>query len=172
MPSASIHVHKFGGTSLADAARIRALGALLDDGAGSRLVVVSAMHGTTNALVELAATARNGGDWLPAWEALRQRHLQAADALGSNGPHPGAAIAGDFDALHADAAMLATRPVDADRIEARIHGYGEVWSSRLVQAGLGGEAAGWQRQAVTSTAAPSAHPYRGGYLPASRFARP
>src|SRR5690606_36066928 len=112
MPSASIHVHKFGGTSLADAARIRALGALLDDGAGSRLVVVSAMHGTTNALVDLAATARNGGDWLPAWEALRQRHLQAADALGSNGPHPGAAIAGDFDALHADAAMLATRPVD------------------------------------------------------------
>src|SRR5690606_9380441 len=86
-PSASIHVHKFGGTSLADAARIRALGALLDDGAGSRLVVVSAMHGTTNALVELAATARNGGDWLPAWEALRQRHLQAADALGSNACH-------------------------------------------------------------------------------------
>src|SRR5690606_13423944 len=103
MPSASIHVHKFGGTSLADATRIRALAGLLDDGAGARLVVVSAMQGTTNALVGLAATARGGGNWRPAWEALRQRHLQAADALGSDGTHPGEAIADDFDALHADA---------------------------------------------------------------------
>ena len=145
MPSASIHVHKFGGTSLADAARIRALGVLIDDGAGSRLVVVSAMQGTTNALVELATTARNGGGWQPAWEALRHRHLQAAEALGNDGPHTGKAIADDFDALHADALRLASQPMDADRVEARIHGYGEVWSSRLVHAALGGEPAGWQR---------------------------
>ena len=48
MPFATpLHVHKFGGTSLADATRIRALGALLGNDAGSRLVVVSAMHGTS-----------------------------------------------------------------------------------------------------------------------------
>ena len=45
MPSASIHVHKFGGTSLADAARIRALGALLDDRPGPRAVVARTRKG-------------------------------------------------------------------------------------------------------------------------------
>ena len=52
------HVHKFGGSSLDDAAQMRAIGGLLGDGAGMRLVVVSAMQGTTNALVALSSAAR------------------------------------------------------------------------------------------------------------------
>ena len=50
--------HKFGGSSLADAERIRHVaGLLLADDAPRQLAVSSAMHGTTNALVALADAA-------------------------------------------------------------------------------------------------------------------
>ena len=76
-------VHKFGGSSLADATRIGALPALLEpDRAHPRWVVVSAMQGTTDALVALGERAATGGDWHPGWEALRDRHHAAARALG------------------------------------------------------------------------------------------
>src|SRR5260221_6927611 len=75
------HAHKFGGSSLADASRYRAVATLIDDGANSRIVVVSAMQGVTDALLDLIATARRGDDFMPAWSALRERHLATADAL-------------------------------------------------------------------------------------------
>ncbi len=140
------HVHKFGGSSLDDAAQMRAIGGLLGDGAGMRLVVVSAMQGTTNALVALSSAAQQGGDWAPAWDSLRQRHLQAAAALdGDGGFGLHGALADDFDALRHDLDALTRHAPDGDPISARVHGLGEIWSSRLVQAALGGESGGWQR---------------------------
>lgn len=140
------HVHKFGGSSLADAARMRAIAPLLDDGAGARLVVVSAMLGTTNALVELATIARAGGDWAPDWQGLRQRHLQAAATLDDDDRFGLQAVLADgFDSLRKDLETLAADCADGERIAARVHGSGEVWSSWLVQAALGGERNGWQR---------------------------
>lgn len=141
-PSLHCHVHKFGGSSLADAAHMRAIGGLLTDGAGTRLVVVSAMHGTTNALVALTETARQGRDWVPERESLRQRHLLAAAELGGGLQ---TTLAEAFDALDNDLAALAKNEADAERIGARVHGLGEIWSSYLVHAALGGDAGGWQR---------------------------
>lgn len=146
-PSPHCHVHKFGGSSLADAVHMRAIAKLLaTDGAGTRLVVVSAMQGTTNALVALTATAREGRHWAPDWEGLRQRHLQATAELDEGG-HFGVqpTLADAFDALRDDLDALAKNATDAEHISARVHGLGEIWSSRLVQAALGGEANGWQR---------------------------
>src|SRR3546814_6053999 len=77
-PSAECHVHKFGGSSLADAARYRLATELIDDDAHTCLVVVSAMQGTTDALLALANAARANTAWHGAWSALRQRHLDAA----------------------------------------------------------------------------------------------
>ncbi|TWI06136.1 aspartate kinase [Luteimonas cucumeris] len=153
MPSApasnepsSCHVHKFGGSSLADAARICGIAALLDDDAATRLVVVSAMQGTTNSLVALADMARAGDDWQPGWEALRQRHLQAAAAIDAQERFALQATLGDeFDGLHRNLQAVAVDDDVDERIRARIHGLGEILSSRLVHAALGGEAAGWQR---------------------------
>ena len=59
--AAPCHVHKFGGSSLADAALYRAAAALVCDPARPRVVVVSAMQGVTDALIDLLATARGGG---------------------------------------------------------------------------------------------------------------
>ena len=153
MPSATsrntipaCRVHKFGGSSLADAARIHAIAPLIDDGAGARLVVVSAMQGTTNALVELATIARAGGDWAPGWQGLRQRHLQAAAALDDDNRFGLRAVLADgFDNLRNDLETLAADSTDSGCIAARVHGSVEVWSSWLVQAALGGERNGWQR---------------------------
>jgi aspartokinase/homoserine dehydrogenase 1 len=137
-------VHKFGGSSLADAARIRALAALLhNDRDHRRIVVVSAMQGMTDALVALADHAAAGNDWQPHCETVRGRHLDCARALGLN--------ASDLHALEAlleaDCARLRTDlqalSLDAspDTL-ARVHGTGELLSSQLVRAALGET---WQR---------------------------
>lgn len=138
-PSQPCHVHKFGGSSLADAAKMRAIGALLGE-AGTRLVVVSAMQGTTNALVAMADAARAGRDWALDWEALRQRHLDAAEALGDAGLRE--ILAAGFDDLRADLLALAADPADPQALAAQVHGLGEIWSSHLVQTALG---EGWLR---------------------------
>src|SRR3954463_6218870 len=52
--SAAMKVLKFGGTSVGSAERMHALAKLINDGA-PKIVVLSAMSGTTNSLVEIAA---------------------------------------------------------------------------------------------------------------------
>ncbi|MCF7223240.1 bifunctional aspartate kinase/homoserine dehydrogenase I [Marilutibacter chinensis] len=145
------HAHKFGGSSLADADRQRAAAALVADGADgadSRIVVVSAMQGVTDALVALADAARDGRDWQTDWDALAQRHLAAADALlaDGSGDSPGlkVALARELDALCGRLAGLAAGAGDEADV-AWVHGLGEVLSSHLLHAALGGEAAGWAR---------------------------
>ena len=145
-PAASTRVHKFGGSSVADAQRIRALGALVDDGAEVCVVVVSAMAGTTNALVAMAAQAASGQDWSGEWSALHERHLEAALAIDPDGRHGlRDAVARDFESLRDDLLALGAATGDSAPLVAQVHGLGELVSSRMVQAALGGEAGGWQR---------------------------
>lgn len=141
-----LSVHKFGGSSLASAAHIGRLAPLLEDGAQRRVVVVSAMQGTTDVLVALAEDAGRGRDPAPAFEALRTRHLEAAEAIDGDGRQGlRAAVEADFEALREDLAAVAAGLGDLEAAVARVHGLGEAVSSRLVQAALGGEAAGWRR---------------------------
>src|SRR5688572_33488610 len=86
-PAGLLRTHRFGGSSLADAARIRHVADLLLAADEARQVtVVSAMQGVTDALIGLADTAAAGDDWRPRWTALRDRHADAATALA--GEHP------------------------------------------------------------------------------------
>jgi len=146
-PSRAAHrVHKFGGTSLATVEHILRLRVLIGDGASARAVVVSAMSGTTNALVALAEAAAARRDWLTGWQTLRQRHLHAAAVIDPQAVHAlSEAVEADFSELRAELTALADDGTPAAR-HARIHGQGEVISSRLVQAALSGDAPGhWQR---------------------------
>jgi len=140
-----IRVHKFGGSSLANADRIGALASLLEpDALHPRLVVVSAMQGSTDALVDMAQLATRGHDWTSAWQALADRYRSTASELRLNGQAL-AALEADLQALNQDLRELATSqrtgPPDAAAL-ARIHGTGERLASRLVQAALGAQ---WQR---------------------------
>lgn len=139
---APCHVHKFGGSSLADASRILSLPRLVDDGADTSIVVVSAMHGTTNALVAMAEDAAAGRDWAPAWQALRSRHLDTATHLaGAAAPDLTRALAADLDTLRDDLEAIARGDASHARLST-VHGTGELLSSRLVQVALGD---GWAR---------------------------
>src|SRR2546429_8140657 len=78
------HIHKFGGASLADAAAIRhAVGIGRAQRPDALVVVVSAMGGVTDALLDGAARGARGdaSQGRAAAEALRAQHAAAARAL-------------------------------------------------------------------------------------------
>ena len=77
-------VHKFGGTSLADAKRYRQVAAILRGEVKDRkkAIVVSAMHGVTDALIELVGLAKTGKEvYLSCADALKARHVAAIESL-------------------------------------------------------------------------------------------
>ncbi|HSR42207.1 MAG TPA: aspartate kinase [Longimicrobiales bacterium] len=91
------HVFKFGGTSLADAPRIRHVADLVAERSPPPVVVVSALVGVTDSLEELGEAAdphaRRG-----VVDALRRRHRDALEALGPEGPDR-TAVAASLDAV-------------------------------------------------------------------------
>ena len=131
--------HKFGGSSLANAGRIAAVGRLLAARPGDRhVVVVSAMQGVTDALTALVQSASAGA---PAWRdqlaALRQRHLDTArDLLGAGTDLVWLDDA--FDALgellHGQALLGSLSREAMDFVQ----GLGEVFSSDLLTRVLAG----------------------------------
>jgi aspartokinase/homoserine dehydrogenase 1 len=132
--------HKFGGSSLADAGRIRHVADLLlaADEPG-QVAVVSAMQGVTNALIALAESAALGRDWRPDWQALHRRHAdtardlvgdrEAADTLRSW-------LQAQFDQLAGLLQAVAVLGTPGQAAFERIQGLGEVWSARLLHAHL------------------------------------
>ena len=82
-PGPQLEVHKFGGASLADPQAVRHAVGIIQNRPGPRVVVVSAMAGVTDLLLETAERARVG-DVTAAYKAaatLRERHQAAAKAL-------------------------------------------------------------------------------------------
>jgi len=102
------HIHKFGGASLADASGVRrAVKIVLAHRPAPQVVVVSAMGGVTDALLEAARRATRGetSQVRAAAETLRTQHAKAARALVSRG--------GRLDELlhHIDAAVDELKPL-------------------------------------------------------------
>ncbi|HEY2397031.1 MAG TPA: bifunctional aspartate kinase/homoserine dehydrogenase I [Rudaea sp.] len=136
--ASGIVAHKFGGSSLADATRIRHVATLLQDRPETtQIVVVSAMQGVTDALIGLTTAASAKSEWRPQWEKLRERHLDTAtQLLGATAESLRAWLDDRFDAL---AQMLHAISVlgsaGRDSIDA-ISGQGEVWSAQIIHAHL------------------------------------
>ena len=135
-------VQKFGGTSVADPDAIRRLidivrTARARDGRGP-VVVVSAMSGVTDALLQIAASAGSGEapDALQQIEQLRQRHLDAVRALAGAPDELTARIDHHFDELGAVVRALAVLREVSPRTLDVIAAMGELLSSRLVAAAL------------------------------------
>jgi len=135
-------VVKFGGTSVGDAAAIeRATEIVRGRLTRQPLVVISALAGTTNALLAIADQAQKGQliGALRGVEGLRERHLaEASKLLGDHGA--GAEVAADLSAMFDELASLAEAlsvlghltPRSLDAIAA----IGERLSSHLVVAVL------------------------------------
>ena len=75
---------KFGGTSVGSAERMRALAGLINDGV-PKIVVLSAMSGTTNALVEIAGAlgAKETQRAAALIDALENKYLAVAGDKGT-----------------------------------------------------------------------------------------
>jgi bifunctional aspartokinase / homoserine dehydrogenase 1 len=128
-------VHKFGGSSVADAACMERVARILEDDPRPRITaVLSACRGVTDALLSLVkgATKRGGDESVPL-DAIRERHIGIARTLLAE-----PAAAEYIDELTADcrdiAGILQTvrligeaSPVVSDLVA----GFGEIWSTRL-----------------------------------------
>ena len=128
-------VHKFGGSSVADAACFRRVAAIVEASSNPReAVVLSACRGVTDALLLLVALAEKpDGEFLSAIDGLKRRHLELAASLISE-----RACAAYREQLERDcrdiAGMLQTvRLIRSSTYPMRdvISGYGEIWSTRL-----------------------------------------
>jgi aspartokinase/homoserine dehydrogenase 1 len=129
-------VHKFGGSSVADAGCFRRVADIIEASSNPReAAVLSACRGVTDALLNLVALAEKPGcDFATAIESLRKRHLDLAAELGISA----AAVEAYRTRLEQDcrdiAGMLQTvRLIRSSTYSMRdvIAGYGEIWSTRL-----------------------------------------
>ena len=130
--------HKFGGSSVANAERIAHVVDLLCARDEQQVVVISAMQGVTDALINLVKqAAANDPAWPAGHQALRAKHQDTARAL--LGPHAGPMVemlerefASLKEVLNAQSRMGG---LSKDLLDL-VSGLGEVWSSQLVDAAL------------------------------------
>ena len=128
-------VHKFGGSSVADAVCMRRVASIIEaDTARRQAVVLSACRGVTDALLDLVGLAERQDPALePRLGELRARHVQLARDL----LPPDACdefLAGLDQDCHEIAGILRTvRTVRAASTTMRdlVAGYGEIWSTQV-----------------------------------------
>jgi aspartokinase/homoserine dehydrogenase 1 len=136
-------VHKFGGSSVADAACFRRVADIIRTEPGPRLaVVLSACRGVTDALLNVVASAEGQRSWSDDLAQLRERHAAiACEVLGE-------AAARDYvsdlesDLRDIDGVLQTIRlSRSAPRnLSELVSGYGEIWSTRLFACMLEGGA--------------------------------
>jgi bifunctional aspartokinase / homoserine dehydrogenase 1 len=133
-------VHKFGGTSLARAERFRQVAAILRaEEAQKKAIVVSAMGGVTDDLIEIVALAKTRNDaYLARVDELKARHAETAAALLPQEQRQPLVdmLETDFkDLRELLRGVYLSRTCSAETIEL-ISGYGEIWSAQLLNAHL------------------------------------
>jgi bifunctional aspartokinase / homoserine dehydrogenase 1 len=130
-------VHKFGGSSVADADCFRRVAEILEAAPGTRLgIVLSACRGVTDALLRLVALAeRQDEAYFAEIAQLRERHAVIAAALLDAGAAQQYLEGLDRDCRDLEGILHAVRLTrSAGRnVSDLIAGYGELWSTQLFQ---------------------------------------
>jgi aspartokinase/homoserine dehydrogenase 1 len=130
-------IHKFGGSSLANANKFMAIKSLLKG--QNEILVVSAVQGVTSSLQSLLDLAKNGLDYLEILNALEDKHLILISelSLGSEGNDLCRLIQNDVlkikDILYA-VHLTCSYSIE---IQSLILGYGELWSAIILKHYLG-----------------------------------
>ena len=136
-------VHKFGGSSVANAERYRHVARVMRAEPGVRkAVVVSAMAGVTDALLSLVTAARQRDEgYRQRLEDVRQKHFTAARDLlpSAEAERLEGVFARDLRDI-ADVLRAVWLGRSASELTAElVAGYGEVWSAQLLHAHLAAE---------------------------------
>ncbi len=128
-------VHKFGGSSVADAACMERVAKILESDPAERLgVVLSACRGVTDVLLNLITAAEQQDDTVPSQiEAVRARHVAIADALLMDGSRDEYVAQLELDCRDIAGILQTVRLIRSGSQIVRdlISGYGEIWSTRL-----------------------------------------
>ena len=135
-------LHKFGGTSVANADRYRAAADIvLAREPGTRVaVVVSAMSGVTNDLIKsVELAARHDAAYLTKLQDLKQRHLDTVDQLQLTSAQTQSLreiFTADIAAIEEVLRGVWITRLDSERIMEFVAGHGELWSAQLLHAYL------------------------------------
>lgn len=135
-------VHKFGGTSLADAERYRAVSEIVLSREPNvrTAVVVSAMSGVTNTLIQSVQLAASQDiSYLAKLQDLKNRHLETIVGLRLPDVRNHSlqeAIVSDFGAIEEVLRGVWITRLPSERIIEFVSGHGELWSAQLLHAYL------------------------------------
>ena len=130
-------VMKFGGTSVASAAPIRRVAGIVSRQPGRRVVVVSALAGVTDRLLQAAELARAGRSRAAAGviDGIASRHVDVAAELGLPSSSD---LSSAIEGLRSRASAILATGAAEGRLDAaaidRLLATGELMSSRLVAA--------------------------------------
>jgi bifunctional aspartokinase / homoserine dehydrogenase 1 len=128
-------VHKFGGSSVADAACFRRVAEIVEASSNPReAIVLSACRGVTDALLELVALAEQPDkEFGAAIRALKARHLDLAAELISKPAYENYKAQFERDCLDIAGMLQTVRLIRSSTYSMRdvIAGFGEIWSTRL-----------------------------------------
>jgi bifunctional aspartokinase / homoserine dehydrogenase 1 len=128
-------VHKFGGSSVADAACFRRVAEIIEASSNPReAIVLSACRGVTDALLELVSMAEQPAkEFGSAIRALKQRHLELAAELVSKPAYESYKAQFERDCLDIAGMLQTVRLIRSSTYSMRdvIAGFGEIWSTRL-----------------------------------------
>jgi aspartokinase/homoserine dehydrogenase 1 len=128
-------VHKFGGTSLATPERIRHVASLAAEQSRPTAIIVSAMQGVTDRLLELVETAPGNREHLQErLQGLRDEQRAVVTELLSGDAAAPLLRALDADVDDLSDVLRATRLMRTAPDTARdlVAGYGELWSARVL----------------------------------------
>lgn len=131
-------VHKFGGSSLADADRFRAVKDILNG--KKEVIVVSATKGTTSTLQRVLDLARDGNDYINELSILENLHTKLINTLITDKKIAKdliKSIAGDFEFIQNILNTVKTIRSYAQEIQNFVLGFGETWSAKVLAAYLG-----------------------------------
>jgi bifunctional aspartokinase / homoserine dehydrogenase 1 len=133
-PKDQWRVHKFGGSSVADAACMERVAKILEADPAERLgVVLSACRGITDVLLNLVSSAEKQEVVTTQIDAIRTRHVAIADALikGSSRDEYVAQLDQDLRDIAGILQTVALIRSASQIVRDLISGYGEIWSTRL-----------------------------------------
>lgn len=132
-------VHKFGGTSVANAQRYQAAASIIHSEPGARkAVVVSAMSGVTDQLFALVDQAsRQDATYKNTLEECGRRHLAAIQevlggAYATFGETFARALANDLKEISVVLETVWRDRRSSEQVYDRISGFGEVWSAQVL----------------------------------------
>ena len=149
-PRSGILVSKFGGTSVADAARLRHVAALVAAEERPTVVVVSALAGTTDLLVRLATGLREGHAVDAELAELEGRHRRVADDLAEGDPAAVAPLYAGIARVVGALGALDPASLPPDELADRVRAAGEDLSAPLLAHAV--RAAGRPARAVEARA--------------------